>query len=77
MPTKPNVAHYTNMDSYILDVLYDLHSMRDDPKHAHIAVNATLLICNMALDNTVATPLLCEVLAQIRERLLNFEIETD
>jgi hypothetical protein len=76
MPTKPNVAHYTNMDSYILDVLYDLHSMRDGPD-AHIAVNATLLICNMALDNTVASPQLCEVLAQIRERLLNFEIETD
>jgi hypothetical protein len=73
MPTKPNVA---NMDSYILDVLYDLHSMRDG-KDAHIAVNATLLICNMALDHTVASPQLCDVLAEVRERLLNFEIETD
>ncbi len=77
MPTKSNVAHYTNMDSYIMDVLYDLHSMRDDPRHAHIAVNATLLICNMALDNTVASPQLCDVLGEVAGRISKFETETD
>lgn len=48
-------------DEYILEVLRQL-SRHEKPEN----IRAILLICNMALDHTVASPKLCKKLAVTR-----------
>ena len=65
MPTRFECLNVTDDDEYIKAIVRQLADVEEP-----LSLSAILLICNMALDHTVASPDLLEMLERVRKQTI-------